>query len=286
MRSVNENLNRRSWSCLKILWTIENRCAQEVSKVSEILKDNENNENNGNNGKYGNNGNATGKTVGTSVQRLSKLSETGGCPADYAGRMGKAASAQELSRVSEILKDDGNTGRSENTGSVAGKSDKASAQELSRVSEILKDDENNEKYGNNAGKSVWSSAQRLSRVSESAVARLVMLTAWAPLLKGSSSSRKSLTFPRLPRLPSLPSLPGTPKWRRQLTNHQSLFTIRISLWLNPVQIGFNEFSGQIFTAGFEKSFSEGKIEDLNYYTGNKYDNRRDSQQYYTAWRLL
>jgi len=48
--------------------------------------------------------------------------------------------AQGLSKDLDILKDDGNTGRSGNTGRTgAGKSAGPSAQELSRVSEISKD---------------------------------------------------------------------------------------------------------------------------------------------------
>jgi len=77
--------------------------------------------------------------------------------------------AQQLSNGSEILKDDGNTGRSVKTGGVAGKSNETSAQRLSRHSEILKDDGaygTYEAYGQKTEKNDNTSAQRLSRVSE------------------------------------------------------------------------------------------------------------------------
>ena len=58
----------------------------------------------------------------SSAQELSKHSETGGCPAGYAGRMGETASAQELSK------------HSESASAAYSQAVKASAQRLSKMS--------------------------------------------------------------------------------------------------------------------------------------------------------
>jgi DNA-binding CsgD family transcriptional regulator len=80
-----------------IKYWLQNMSAQGLSKVSELggaAKDN------GNDGSNENNGNKTEKTNNTSAQRHSKVSESGGCPSVYAGRMGETASARRFAKMS------------------------------------------------------------------------------------------------------------------------------------------------------------------------------------------
>ena len=121
----------------------------------------------------------------------------GGCPAGYAGRMGKTASAQELSNGSGILKDDGNNGKYGKYGkygSVDGKSDEVSAKTLSKSSES---------DGCPAGYADTASAQELSKHSEmSELPMLPILPMPAMLLLNGSLKSRS----RLPKMEKMLSL--------------------------------------------------------------------------------
>ncbi|MFA6480804.1 MAG: hypothetical protein WCV67_21010 [Victivallaceae bacterium] len=72
---------------MKILSKYESSCAERLSKASES------------DGCPSGYAGRMGETV--SVQRHSKVSESDGCPSGYAGRMGETVSVQRHSKVSE-----------------------------------------------------------------------------------------------------------------------------------------------------------------------------------------
>ena len=100
---------------------------QRHSKLSELPEDDGNN---GRTGRTGNTGSVAGKSAETPAQALSKVSESGGCPTGYAGRMGETAYAQRHSKVSELPEDDGADGQK------AEKNDNTPVQRDSKVSEL------------------------------------------------------------------------------------------------------------------------------------------------------